>query len=77
MGHPSFIFPASFNPCGEIPLGLPVLPYPYWIRHLEENQIESFIVSEVKNRPEYVDQLKQALESFPQYRKYIKLLVLA
>lgn len=83
MGHPSvpnwksIWAKRSQNPCGEIPLGRAVIPYAYFMNKMTEAEVQQFVLNEVRGNPEYVDQLAEALATFPQYKKYLKLLVMA
>jgi hypothetical protein len=71
FNHYSFHY--SFN----YSFGTTIIPYRYNLRNLEEGKVKNFIISELTRRPECINQLKDALNDFEQYRKYIKLLVMA
>lgn len=47
------------------------------LRDLQPSRIREFVQQEAALRPECLDQLKFELKRYPEYHKYIKLLVLA
>jgi hypothetical protein len=65
MGHPNF---------AKI---MKLRPYKYWIGLMSEEQVRAFIVNESVDAPDQIDNLRQSLESFPEYHKFIKLLNIA